>query len=121
MLPYATDAQGRPIFVISSLAVHSKNLNEDARASLLVTAQSADANPLEIGRVTLMGEVRPVPEDEQAAVRERYLERHASSREWMAFGDFQAYRMEVVDVYFIGGFGAMGWVMVGDYAEAIGG
>jgi hypothetical protein len=31
------------------------------------------------------------------------------------FEDFSFYRMDVVDVYYVGGFGVMGWVSASDY------
>ena len=33
----------------------------------------------------------------------------------MDFEDFAFYRMEVVDVYYVGGFGVMGWVPASEY------
>jgi hypothetical protein len=36
LMPYAIDAKGRPIFLISSLAMHTQNLRADPRASLFV-------------------------------------------------------------------------------------
>jgi hypothetical protein len=47
--------------------------------------------------------------------RQLYLGRHANSRYWVDFEDFAFYRMEVVDVYYVGGFGVMGWVSASDY------
>jgi len=37
---------------------------------------------------------------------------------WVDFEDFSFYRMDVVDVYFVGGFGVMGWVSASEYAQA---
>jgi putative heme iron utilization protein len=34
------------------------------------------------------------------------------------FEDFRFYRLEPVDLYYVGGFGVMGWVSVSDYASA---
>jgi hypothetical protein len=34
------------------------------------------------------------------------------------FEDFSFYRMDVVDVYYVGGFGVMGWVAALDYSQA---
>jgi putative heme iron utilization protein len=31
------------------------------------------------------------------------------------FEDFSFYRMDVIDVYYVGGFGVMGWVSASDY------
>ena len=114
---YATDAAGAPVFLLSGLAVHSKNLAADARASLIVFAPDAEQDTLGSARVTLMGEVRAVPEAEVDAVRERYLARHPPAAQWADFGDFAFYRMEVADIYYVGGFGAMGWVSGGDYGR----
>src|SRR5438552_18331170 len=56
IMPYALDAEGRPLFLISSMAMHTQNLEADWRASLLVTQPgAAAADPLAAGRVALMG------------------------------------------------------------------
>ena len=41
LMPYALDAQGRPIFLISTMAMHTQNLRGDPRASLFVTEPDA--------------------------------------------------------------------------------
>src|ERR1700742_1112371 len=37
MMPYGLDDEGRPIFLISTMAMNTKNLQADPRASLFVT------------------------------------------------------------------------------------
>jgi len=118
VMPYMADAEGRPVFLLSRLAVHTKNVIEDPRASLLVFEEGAEEDPLNSARLNLMGEVRRLPESEDADTRAAYVARHPDAAEWLEFGDFGLYRMEVADVYYIGGFGAMGWVSKGDYATA---
>ena len=49
------------------------------------------------------------------AARELYLARYANSKYWVDFDDFSFYRMDVVDVYYVGGFGVMGWVPASEY------
>lgn len=110
LTPYALDAQGRPLFLISALGVHTKNLQEDPRASLFVFDPGAEQDPLTAARMNIMGEVRPVPDEELAPARALYVERHPDSEQLLGFGDFRLYRLEVVDTYFIGGFGEMGWI-----------
>jgi putative heme iron utilization protein len=34
------------------------------------------------------------------------------------FDDFCLYRIDVVDVYYVGGFGVMGWVAASEYSQA---
>ena len=115
VMPYGLDGRGRPIFLISSMAMHTQNLQADPRASLLVTQDDTEGEPLGASRVTLVGNILSVPTTELAEARNLYLERHASSKYWVDFEDFSFYRMEVIDVYYVGGFGVMGWVSAPDY------
>ncbi len=115
IMPYGMDDHGRPLFLISTMAMHTQNLQADARASLLVTQESTDGEPLGASRVTLVGNIHPVPKPELPEVRKLYLERHANSKYWVDFEDFSFYRMDVIDVYYVGGFGVMGWVSAADY------
>ncbi|MCU1236687.1 MAG: pyridoxamine 5-phosphate oxidase-related, FMN-binding [Candidatus Solibacter sp.] len=115
MMPYAVDELGRAIFFISSMAMHTQNLREDARASLLITQPDAAGDPLGAARLTLVGTATQV---EAAEVRELYLSRYANARAWQDYTDFFWFRLEVSGVYFIGGFGVMGWVTPADYAAA---
>jgi putative heme iron utilization protein len=115
VMPYGLDDRGRPIFLISTMAMHTQNLQADPHASLLVTQQDTEGEPLGASRVTLLGNVLPVPKAELADARKLYLERHANSKYWVDFEDFSFYRMDVVDVYYVGGFGVMGWISASDY------
>ena len=115
VMPYGLEDHGRPIFLISTMAMHTQNLQADPRASLLVTQQDTEGEPLGASRVTIVGNVVPVPNPELAEARKVYLERHANSRYWVDFEDFSFYRMDVIDVYYVGGFGVMGWVSASDY------
>jgi putative heme iron utilization protein len=78
--------------------------------------QADGGDPLGASRVTLVGNVARIPESDVAAARKLYLERYSNSRNWVDYEDFGFYRMEVVDVYFVGGFGVMGWVSASDYS-----
>ncbi|HXM04738.1 MAG TPA: DUF2470 domain-containing protein, partial [Chthoniobacterales bacterium] len=55
---------------------------------------------------------------EIAHARQIYLERYANSKYWVDYDDFSFYRMDVVDIYYVGGFGVMGWVQASDYTQA---
>ncbi len=118
VMPYSLDVHGRPIFLVSTMAMHTQNLKADPRASLLVTQPNAEGDPLGASRVTLLGNVRAVAEPELAQTRKLYLERYENSKYWVDFEDFSFHRMEVVDVYYVGGFGVMGWVAASEYDTA---
>jgi hypothetical protein len=117
-MPYVLDDHANPVFLISTMAMHTQNLLEDTRASLLVTQPDAGGEPLGASRVSLIGNVLPVPEADVPEARKLYLARHADSKYWVDFGDFSFYRMSVVDVYYVGGFGVMGWVPASEYYSA---
>ncbi len=115
VMPYGLDARGNPSFLISTMAMHTQNLLADPRASLLVTEEGASEDPLGAGRVTLLGRVDRTSDPH---VREGYLARHPNACYWVDFKDFAFFRMEVAELYFVGGFGVMGWVAAEDYASA---
>jgi putative heme iron utilization protein len=119
VMPYALDAQGRPIFLISTMAMHTQNLQADQRASLLVTQPDASGDPLGSSRVTIIGNGLTIPKNEVADARKLYLDRYPNSKYWVDFEDFSFYRMDVLDVYYVGGFGVMGWVLAADYSKAL--
>jgi len=116
MMPYAADELGRPVFFISSMAMHTQNLQQDARASLLITQPDVSGDPLGAARLTLLGDVTEVP---AAEVRDLYLSRYENAKYWQDYTDFAYYRLEVSGVYFIGGFGVMGWISAEDYRSAL--
>jgi putative heme iron utilization protein len=82
---------------------------------LLITQPDVSGEPLGAARLTLVGVASTTP---AAEVSELYLSRYESARHWQDYSDFAYYRLEVAGVYFIGGFGVMGWVPAEEYAIA---
>jgi heme oxygenase (biliverdin-IX-beta and delta-forming) len=101
LLLTATEPDGSPIFLISKLALHTKNLTADARASLLIDATGTDADPMAGARITLIGEARPTT---SATARRRFLARHPNAG-YADFPDFSFYAFDIASAHFIGGFG----------------
>ena len=97
------------------MAMHTQNLQADTRASLLVTAPDVGGDALGAARITLVGNVQAIPQPAVPEARNLYLAHHTSSMYWADFEDFSFYRMDVVDVYNVGGCGVMGWVSASDY------
>ena len=77
---------GNPVFLISGLAEHTKNLERDPRASLLV-AESGSADPLANGRVTLLGPCTRV-EGKGGSARDAFLAAHPNASYYADFRDF---------------------------------
>ena len=124
VMPYALDEHGQPLVLISSMAMHTQNLQADPRASLLVTQPVTNApgheagDPLAAARLTLLGEARQLAGPDAGKARETYLARHPRATYWVDFDDFSFWRLDVKDLYFVGGFAAMDWVTADDYRTA---
>jgi len=119
LMPFALDRMGRPLLLISNMAMHTQNLKADPRCSLFVGQGNVDGDPLGSARATLIGATESVPASELHAVREAYLARHENSRYWVDFSDFSFFRLRPIDLYYVGGFGMMGWVDSRDYENAV--
>jgi len=115
VMPYGLDDHANPVFLISTMAMHTQNVRADPRSSLLVTQPDTIGDPLGASRVTLLGNILQVRVSEVTEARKLYLARYANSKYWVDFDDFSFYRMDVVDVYYVGGFGVMGWVSASEY------
>lgn len=100
---------GNPVFLISTLAEHTRNLLADPRASLLI-AEPGDGDPLARGRVTLLGPCTRLAGDDAARARVTFAAAHPDSAYYMDFGDFGLFGLQVTAVRYIGGYGRMSWV-----------
>lgn len=119
VVPYGLTRKKNPIFLISAMAMHTQDLVRHSRTSLTVAQAGWTSNPPASARVTLLGEVLPVPKSSQAGVRAAYLERHPEALAWVEFNDFSFYQMILRHIYFVGRFGAMGWVSHHEYQTAL--
>ena len=119
LVALADDDRGRPLFLLSALAEHSKNLAACSRASLMVVEPSA-TDIVAAPRVTIVGTCAQVPTDERAVVRARYVDVHPETASW--FSDllhaYALYRLEPVELRVIVGFGRLSWLTPDEYVAA---
>lgn len=97
----ATDVDGAPLLLISSLAVHTANLKADPRASLMVD-ERASGDPLEGARAMVGGVFAP---DDSARARRRYLAAQPEAEAFAGFRDFSIWRMDICTIHLVAGFG----------------
>jgi heme oxygenase (biliverdin-IX-beta and delta-forming) len=97
----ATATDGAPLLLISRLAVHTRNILSDARASLMVDERKA-GDPLEGARAMLMG---TAARTESADARRRYLACQPEAAMFADFADFAFYEMTIKAVHLVAGFG----------------
>jgi heme iron utilization protein len=108
--PYCADEQCRPIIYISHIAQHTKNILADQRVSLTVVERNVDSDDVQArGRATCIANARALDISESGA-RERYFRYFPSARQYDQTHDFSFFRLELVRVRFIGGFGQIYWV-----------
>jgi putative heme iron utilization protein len=102
LIGVASDFDGSPLFLMSTLSRHTKNLANDARASLLLTGRPERGDPLNHPRVTLSGQVERCP---APRAKVRYLQRNPKAGLYASFADFGVFELRIEGVHFNGGFG----------------
>jgi hypothetical protein len=107
--------------------MHTRNLLEDPRASLVV--EMPGWTGLANARVTIFGEVVPLPPDLQDAAGDLFAAKHGAAAGAnggrrggggrAVTGTATHFRMHrITDIYFVGGFGTVSWVDPAEYAAA---
>jgi putative heme iron utilization protein len=102
LVTVATETGGSPVILISKLAWHTRNLEADPRASILFCADAASGDPLNLGRVSVMGVAEPTADPR---TRQRFLARHPRASFYADFADFGFWRLRVERAHYVGGFG----------------
>jgi putative heme iron utilization protein len=97
----ATAPDGSPLLLLSTLALHTRNILADGRVSLMLDERKA-GDPLEGARVMLMGRVAATGAQE---ARKAYLRRHPDAEMFVGFADFAIYRMDIARAHLVAGFG----------------
>ena len=72
--------------------------------------RTAAADPQAGARVSLLGQVRPVADDDVADGRARYLDRWPKAADYFALGDFSLWRFDIEEARLIAGFGEIRWL-----------
>jgi len=105
-LPHVADHYGRPVVLISHLAEHTRNVEEDGRVSFLVSACGPDlqARP----RAALVGNAQPL--DAGSSLQDRYLRFFPEHAQYLEIGGFRFWAIEPVQVRLIEGFGSLHWI-----------
>jgi hypothetical protein len=112
VVPCVVDEAHRPVFLISMLAEHTKNLLVDGRTSLSVMH---GGNAQTSARLTMIGDTeRFEPSPEMIA---RYLRYEPAAEQYLEL-DFAFFRLQPKRIRFIAGVGRMGWLENKDWRGA---
>ena len=104
-VPFIVDEHHCPVFLISGLAEHTRNLTANSRGSLMIAKALGEG---EVARISLVGEVRPIDSDPELVAR--YLRYHPHAERFLQLGDFRFHRLAPIRVMTIGGFAKAGWL-----------
>jgi heme iron utilization protein len=116
---YGVLADGSPVFSLSTLAQHGRNLKRDQRASLAVSESVPPArDPADTGRVTVAGVTEEPTGDRLEEARRVYEAAIASAAIFGDFVDFTWWVLRVERVRWVGGFGRMDSVGPDSFAAA---
>jgi putative heme iron utilization protein len=108
----APSGDGSPLLLLSELAVHSRNLRRDRRASLLLVRQPpGGSETMAALRLTLTGHVL---RDEEPDSKDRFLACHPEATRYSDFGDFSVYRFSISAGHLVAGFGRIVTLTPGD-------
>jgi hypothetical protein len=100
----ASHADGSPILLISRLAVHTRNILGDSRASLMLD-ERAGGDPLEGARIMLAGRAEEAAASDLEILRRRYLSAHPLSEVFVNFKDFSFFLIRPSGMHLVAGFG----------------
>lgn len=119
LVTYGLLADGSPVFCLSTLAEHGRNLLERTQASLLVADPTHEGEVLAGGRVTLAGEmVRPADHPLGEGARDAHLEAVPSAGSYLDFEDFSLWILDVHRARWVGGYGRMDTAYAAEFATA---
>jgi heme iron utilization protein len=109
---YATRLDGAPVFLVSGLSAHTRNLAKEPRFSLLIAEpQKAEGDPMDSARLTLGGRAE---RSDDPALRARYLRRHPKAELYAGLADFRILAGTVTDAHIVGGFARARGLAVAD-------
>jgi len=98
----ATDGQGHPVIFISKLAWHTRNIEADPLASVMVSELPSQGDALTGPRVTVMGRFEPL---DAAGIASRYASHHPAARTYLDFPDFSFFWLKPQKIHAVAGFG----------------
>lgn len=116
----ASMPDGSPILLISRLAIHTTNILNDSRVSLMLD-ERAPGDPLEGARIMLAGTAEETAGDDRELARRRYLAAHPSAEEFAGFRDFSFFRVVPKSVHLVAGFGRIVDLAPGDFLTDLSG
>lgn len=113
VVPYCLSDEGTPLILISRLAQHTQNIQQDNKVSLVILGRTA-GNVQTDARLTMLAEVHKVPAEKVETSAERYYQHFPSSKGYHTELDFEFYTLSIETMRYIPGFGQARWLSPGE-------
>jgi len=112
---FAVDNDGCPLLSFRPLYTHPRNLRSDPRCTLSVSAPGWSIGASRSVTVTFFGDLYELPQNLQEPAHQEFAQKLGRSKVGCQTASTY-WRMHVInDIYFVGGFGTLEWVDVGEY------
>ena len=107
---FVTDVDRSILIYASNIAQHTINLKEDSKSCLTLFKIDDDFDKQNSSRMTLLGDLKALPNEEVETVKNRFENFLPESKKYAAMHDFNFYRLHINQVRWIGGFGKIAWL-----------
>lgn len=115
--PFIIDHTGSPVIYTACVAEHTKNAQDNGKASLMLR-QVEKQHYIETGwRLTCIGDLIEVQKDERERVKASYLRHYPEIESYTKVHDFYFFRLNIVVARVIMGFGRISWVDADELAK----
>ena len=98
------------IIYASDLAQHTKNISNNKKVSFTLFNSNNVSDKQNSERLTLLGLMQKVSNEEYLEVSERFFSFFPKSRAYSNMHDFNFYKISIEHVRWIGGFGEIAWL-----------
>ena len=116
---YVTSSARTAYLYLSDLADHTKNLHHSSKSSLTILKLNTNGDKQNSERLTIMGDLVPVAENELDSCKKRYYQMLPESKMYAKMHDFNFYKIQIKNVRWIGGFGKIAWLDVSNWVDKL--
>ena len=116
---YVTSSARTAYLYLSDLADHTKNLHHSSKSSLTILKLNTNGDKQNSERLTIMGDLVPVSENELDSCKKRYYQMLPESKMYAKMHDFNFYKIQIKNVRWIGGFGKIAWLDVSNWVDKL--
>ena len=109
-ITYVSDKNRTLLMYTSDIAQHTKNLKTNSKACVTIFKLDTEYDKQNSSRLTLMGDLKDVSEDNIEECQERFVKFLPESKKYSSMHDFKFYKLEISRIRWIGGFGDIAWI-----------